>query len=394
MKSNQMVSKITRDTRKVNLEQYVSFTEYLADYLIGFPQVVSVYQMGGWTQPGISDIDLIVIVKQLVDSDVISLNLMNKALARNLDEAYMLMHAPFVISEKGFQDLDLFFYCSDLKKLRGKDITINKNPDDLQEIAELYKLVSVLAHTYPRFFSGQKTMSLRSFLTFGYSLKHTYRIIKDFDNTFSNAQIEHYVQEMTKLRKKVIETSEVKDGEITPLIELGMKVSRIMLRKVDEIIKSRITFSPSKEDFLYVKNYETVFSFVKNSSSFKMENKNGINFLELPHSFAVFILLSKNEGILHKIQSRNTYGNNSIEVAENQLKLLNRIEAPFSEYHLVFNNCKTFNGMSFELNTPFAWDSRKYRAFHLLDNARRVKHFLSSKKKQKKLSQLINDYNS
>jgi len=327
-------NKVINDIRKIKLDQYVDFTNYLAEYLIAYPQVLAVYQMGGWTQPGISDIDLIVVVNQPINSHPKPLNLLNKALARNIDEEYMLMHAPFVISEEAFKNLNLFFYCSDLKRLKGKEISINKNPHDLQELAELYKLVSVLTHTYPRFFSFEKKKSLRSFLTFAYSLKHTYRIIREFDSSYTDNEIADYVLQMTNLRKKVIEETTIVETEVEDLIKLGIIVSVKMLKKVDMIIRNKVSFRPGKNDFLYVKNYENVFSYVENSNSFKVERKDGIK------------------------------------------------------------KCKVFNGMSFELNTPFIWDNRKYRLFNLLDYARKTKHIILTKKRQLKVSQLINQYNS
>jgi hypothetical protein len=389
-----MDNKVVNDIRKIKLNQYVDFTNYLAEYLIAYPQVLSVYQMGGWTQPGISDIDLIVVVKQPINSHPKPLNLLNKALARNIDEEYMLMHAPFVISEEAFKNLNLFFYCSDLKRLKGKEISINKNPHDLQELAELYKLVSVLTHTYPRFFSFEKKKSLRSFLTFAYSLKHTYRIIREFDSSYTDNEIADYVLQMTNLRKKVIEETTLVETEVEDLIKLGIIVSVKMLKKVDMIIRNKVSFRPGKNDFLYVKNYENVFSYVQNSNSFKVQRKDGINLIELPHSFAIFNLMPSGNGILNRSQLKNIVGKNSIEVNEKEKKLLGQIEEPFEEYNLLFKKCKVFNGMSFELNTPFIWDNRKYRLFNLLDYARKTKHIILTKKRQLKVSQLINHYNS
>lgn len=390
-----MTEKVTNDVKKIELNKYVEFTDYLADYLFNYPQVVSIYQMGGWTQPGISDIDLIVVVKELDKADYKKLNVLNKVLARNSDEEYMLMHAPFVISEEGFKNLDLFFYCSDLKKLKGKDIQINKNPGDLQETAELYKLVSVLAHTYPRFYSFEKKKSLRSFLTFGYSLKHTYRIIREFDDSFKNNEVEDYIENVTDLRKKVIESNtSVTENEINFLIEFGIKISKIMLQKVDEIIKNKVSFKSSKTDFLYIKSFENIFSFVKDSTSFKIERNKGVNFLELPHSFAIFILKPSSKGILSSAQSKRTLGTNTIEINVKDVELLKQIEKPYLEYNKAFKNCEVYNGMSFELNTPFIWDSRKYRVFNALDYARRFKHIILTKKNKIKVSKLINNLNS
>jgi hypothetical protein len=167
-----------------------------------------------------------------------------------------------------------------------------------------------------------------------------------------------------------------------------------MLKKVDMIIRNKVSFRPGKNDFLYVKNYENVFSYVQNSNSFKVQRKDGINLIELPHSFAIFNLMPSGNGILNRSQLKNIVGKNSIEVNEKEKKLLGQIEEPFEEYNLLFKKCKVFNGMSFELNTPFIWDNRKYRLFNLLDYARKTKHIILTKKRQLKVSQLINHYNS
>ena len=251
-----------------------------------------------------------------------------------------------------------------------------------------------MVHTYPRFyFLNKKKWSLRSFLTFGYSLKHTYRIIRQFDNSFQNNEIEEYIEKMTDLRKQVIETRNVNEKVIFPLIELGINVSKIMLQKVDNIIVERIPFQPGKTDFMYIKSFEIILSFVTGSNSFELSKNEGVNILKLPHSYAIFILMPSGNGGLSSYQSKRIVGENSINLNEEKKELLELIEKPFAEYNSLFKNCKVFNGMSFELNTPYIWNTRKYNPSNLLDYARWFKHMVLNKKNEIKVSKIINTHN-
>jgi len=372
--NNKIIAK--NDVLKVKEEDYIKLRDKLVDKLSLVPQIKSIYQMGGWTQPGISDLDIIVVTKS-GDVDYKIVDISRNELCENDIERYILMHSPFVIPDKVFPEIDSIFYCSDLKLLHGTNIPIKKYNVINKNISEIYKLVSVLIHTIPRFYFLANDISLRSFLTFSYSLKHSYKILQVFDNDFKDKIIENYIKSISDLRRNVIEGDYSSSVDITSMVKQGRLVCKILFSNLEVIIKNNynIDNNPSSNIF-YIKNLQIAIKFTS-SNNYKITNNGKFNIFELPELFAAFILFPIDDySEITKFQNKNTIGSFDIDLSNELTDNLFRRKGLFDIYRNLLLESKVINGMPFELNTSLFWNKYSLNIFSLQS----IKGYLYRKK--------------
>jgi hypothetical protein len=369
------------DIMKIDINKYHDYINRLVKKIFDYPQVSAVYQLGGLTQPGISDIDLIVVTKNDTNKYK-KIDLSRDSLCETEEEKYMLMHPPFVIPENSINNLESFFYCSDLRLKAGKNYIIESENKDLIMTSEIYKLVSFLAHTYPRFYH-KRSLSIRSFLTFSYSLKHTYRILQHFSDDFSSKEIEKFIKNITSFRKNIIENHNPEKIDISDYREEGVNISKIMIVHVKTIIGKLYDIKVnSSNDIYYLKNYNDVFKFTTQKSKYKVINENNFNIVELPIEFAIFILFPLNDlSTLTEFQKKYIIGKFDFCIPNNLITQLGKIKSNHDMYHNGFMNSRVLNGMPFELNTTLFWQ------YNLIDNLSlsNLKYFIYVKYKMFKV---------
>ena len=350
------------DILKIDIDKYHDYINRLVKKIFDYPQVSAVYQLGGLTQPGISDIDLIVVTKNDANKYK-KIDLSRDSLCQTEEERYMLMHPPFVIPENSINNLESFFYCSDLKLKAGKSYIIESEDKDLIMTSEIYKLISFLVHTYPRFYH-KRSISIRSFLTFSYSLKHTYRIMQYFSDGFSSKEIEEFIKNITALRKNVIENHYPEKIDISDYREEGVKISKIMIGHIKTMIRKLYDIKVnSSNDIYYLKNYNDVFKFTTQTSKYMVINENNFNIVELPIEFAIFILFPLNDSSkLTEFQKKYIIGKFDLCLPNNLITQLRKIKYNHDLYHKDFMSSRVLNGMPFELNTTLFWQ------YKLIDN--------------------------
>ena len=351
------------DVLKLKLEDYVEYTNQLVENIYEFDQVCSVYQLGGWSQPGISDIDLIIVTD---DQGNKLLDLSKKILCGTLEQNYMLMHPPFVIPKSVFKYLQVFFYCSDLRLLRGEALEIEKISGEFKRDVELYKILSFLLHTFPRFNGSNNSLSLRSFLTFSYSLKHSYQILQDFDDNYKDHIIEDYIQKITELREESLEIPE-DTLDITYLVNQGKEVCSRLTGSLHQKIKELTVLGEVKHrNIVYIKNHRNIFQFSHDFKNISSEQIANINILNLPLSFAVFLLLPIDKSIkFSSFQSKSINGEIDLETSQKLLNNLKKIKKLYNLYHLDYLKSNVINGMPLELNTTRIWEPKPLSSLNI-----------------------------
>lgn len=344
----------------LKIEDYTNLVQKLVLKLSHFKQIKSIYQMGGLSQPGISDIDLIIVTK----SDSLynnSVNVSRNAICDNDIEKYMLMHAPFVIPDKVFHQIDTIFYCSDLKLLYGEEQYVQNYDEAFSEISSIYKMISVIIHTYPRFEVYGRDISLRSFLTFGYSLKHSYRLLQLYEKDFIDHLIEHFIEEITLLRKSIKEIQGNPFVDISELIELGKEACIKMLRQLEIIVKDRFDFTTTEfQKAFYIKNVNNVFEFTKDKKQYyAMTSNKYFVTITLPIIFAPFLLFPLDDTTkLTKFHKRHIIGRINIGIDHDLYEYLLMIKKNYDIYRRLLFRSNVLNGMPFELNTSMFWVNR------------------------------------
>jgi hypothetical protein len=278
------------------------------------------------------------------------------------------MHPPFIIPYDLFPHLEMFFYCSDLTLLKGEFINLIETEESLDNINKLYKILSFLIHTYPRFAFVNNNMSLRSFLTFGYSLKHTYRLLNADFIEFKNNKIESFINQMIQLRKDVSLGDVGLEVDITDIVNEGLKSCKIMLNVIHEILVDEYPQLNSKEEFYYIKNYSNVLHFSNDNKEFNLENLSFYTVLKLPTIFGNLILAPLNDGSkLSKFQKKHIKGNVNVVNSEDKIfEGLSKTKYFYDLYKKHISEGNFYNAMPFELNTTLYW--QKTMSNHSIKN--------------------------
>ena len=110
---------ITGSINPVPLSSYKEIIENYMDKTGNLEQVSSIIQMGSFTTPGISDIDLIVVIKEgmpFPEWNEISL----KNISKDHKDAEVIAHDIFVIPESVAKNAEAYFYIDQRNILKGE----------------------------------------------------------------------------------------------------------------------------------------------------------------------------------------------------------------------------------------------------------------------------------
>ncbi|MFW6103524.1 MAG: hypothetical protein ACOC59_00510 [Bacteroidota bacterium] len=171
--------KIIDSIRDVPVDAYNRVIEQYIDAISSNPHVLAVYQLGTVRNPGISDLDLIVVV-----DDVIDPMRLNGLRARNeaLDgyTKYIFVHDVLVYNRTAFLELHYHLFADDLKLLFGRPLKIAMPPPEEKIILGLQILFDYTAgklSQFKRLLAGSKLDSRGILLRVG-SLKHSANLLK------------------------------------------------------------------------------------------------------------------------------------------------------------------------------------------------------------------------
>lgn len=118
-----MKHKFIKKPHNCPIEVYENTANKIAEYVSEFPEVLSIYKMGNITVPGISDLDILVVIKDNEKIPYLDITGISSE-----QEKYTLMHGVFVVPES-FWLYRHFFYIYDNLRSKGG----NELPDPLVE---------------------------------------------------------------------------------------------------------------------------------------------------------------------------------------------------------------------------------------------------------------------
>lgn len=140
----------------VSREIYNEVTDKLVSKLISNTNVISIYTIGHVGNPGISDIDMLIIVKD------------NCMLADNFrvdmsgQEKYLFLHQPYACSKSGFIKAETFSFFHNYNLVHGKDIRTAANLNTTEiDILKKQTALEFLLKMYMQLFIQKKYKILR-----------------------------------------------------------------------------------------------------------------------------------------------------------------------------------------------------------------------------------------
>ncbi len=152
------------------LSRYHREIEKYVDYVSSFDDVLAIYSMGSVTCPGISDIDLIVVTKDIVH------NAHKLSAGHKRYDHELFIHDVIVISRRSFKRLQYIFFASNLKLIwansKMEQFVVDNAPERERALSLLLDFTEARLLEYNSL-NQLRRVNIRKWLTRIDSLRHT-----------------------------------------------------------------------------------------------------------------------------------------------------------------------------------------------------------------------------
>lgn len=187
----------------VNVSYYEDIISNYVNAIQDLEGIIAVIQIGSFTAPGLSDIDIVVVVDEdnFPPWDKISLVLNSQ----NMPHKEVLMHDIFVIPKSISNYIESFFYIDQQKVLIGEKIGGLIPSDEISR----YKVLIAFEYSVHRLdilmsILKKEEVSYREVLLFVSTLRHTYRMLGDLE-LIDQSTVESKIFKIERLRSESLE---------------------------------------------------------------------------------------------------------------------------------------------------------------------------------------------
>lgn len=221
----------------VNLADYHKTLERYIDGVKNRAGVISIYQMGNVHFPGISDLDLIIVVdERLVEgTDFMEfITLHCGPMGR-----YIFSHPVYVIDRYGFQRISALFYADNLQHLWGEHISrIAFDPEQREFYKYQIAVQSAIGQsfTFLRCLHNHSIFNFRSYLCHLNAIRHNFGTLMPWVDYRSNATWHQYEQNINSLRAEWFELEDTQRAiQTVTLTNDGLNILIEILNMLYEI---------------------------------------------------------------------------------------------------------------------------------------------------------------
>ena len=267
--------------RQLSICEYDKNESRFVDYFQCHPAVAAVYKIGGVNDPGISDLDLILVLKKKGVLERRDYEFISEA------DGYVFAHRPFVIPENLFPWIHYYFYPSGLQNLTGENYTFFQPVADTERKqltwfvcteAALSRLCDIVFQT-----TCKSSISVRKMLLKLNSIKHNIDLVQKLDETIVNAEQRGFISQISDLRKSWFSLH--KEVQVTEMLKAIYKGITILLEINDHLaLLSRDVFNLSLGDqieaYSLFPNSLQILKFKPKAKAGITTNRNPFRFLE------------------------------------------------------------------------------------------------------------------
>lgn len=225
---------------------YETAAQKIALNAIKHPNVVAIYQMGNVGAPGISDLDIIIVVK---DAKRFSFDGFFADLTK--DEQYTLMHGLFCVNVAFWRNRLLFLKFDNLKLLAGKNIEPVELPLQWLEWAELRFAVQHLIRVYVSLFVQLffRLLKVRSLLCELNALRYDFDVLSKLLNVESRHKFMNYIVAVQQIRSQWFDTTIDLTTRFLNLCQLGETTLTEIIENLNDAAEIRLKNPPSRDFF-------------------------------------------------------------------------------------------------------------------------------------------------
>lgn len=144
----------------VPVREYNDELSHMSEWLLQFPQVTAIYQVGSVGAPGISDIDMVVVCNDQQKLDVQPL------IALTHSGKYLFIHNLYGCSKEQFREADKFSFFGTYKQLSGEKLTSTDSATGISPTLKQQVALEFLLKMYVNLVLQKeyKTLKVRSLL--------------------------------------------------------------------------------------------------------------------------------------------------------------------------------------------------------------------------------------
>jgi hypothetical protein len=223
------------EPRPIPLSAYERALDRFVHRVSQVPGVLAIYQIGSISCPGISDIDLIVVV----DPSQGPFRTKTSVQMEDEEEAFLFFHQPIHVDTALMSQIYHLFYVSDLRRVWGEAVEIVEPTQDEEQVLNAIKLIEVLIFDMPRSLAvllGAPAYDVRAGLLRINALCHTLHLWSDGGKQLRK-EWQEYADAAMRLRRVWFELGVERHGQLWNLLKQGHKVSLALAVQVAQCIR-------------------------------------------------------------------------------------------------------------------------------------------------------------
>lgn len=223
--------------RHYELEKYKQAITYFINKIKNDSNVVAVYQIGGMSCPGISDIDLIIFVRP--DAKINTKRYQIKTLQSQLQ--YLYYHDPFIVPENLAKHIHQLIPVFSLKRLYGKKLSFGKD----SEANRLVTLIDLINLLYPKEFLMpylKKKIDVRSMLCRLSAFRYIICLAQNVMHCKTNKNDEwaKFTEKIALLRSRWFKLNKpAAHKELISLLQAAIRISFQIIEETSDLINAK-----------------------------------------------------------------------------------------------------------------------------------------------------------
>ena len=271
--------------------------------------VRAIYRIGSISASGISDIDIIIVLKDKTKCF--------KRVVLNKKERYLVCHPFYIVDEDIIKNVRSIYPDFDLKLVKGSKIEINKVNKDAIEYVSVFLSIDVAIRHFPRDYLEMllhKRIDIRDILLRLNALTHSLLLYKKLTDKIT-LDFENYIKKVGLLRKDWFKLEEEdRNLRLVNLLGESVIISLKFVEKLRNFIIKRgivkinycdknIVYAGMQNRTFFVNNWELKKA---TKATVKFYKAYGKFYSYLPIEFAALVIeYSKNKGILGRHIKKN-----------------------------------------------------------------------------------------
>ena len=226
--------------RQVPVSTYLDTRDRYVERISACADVVAVFQLGEVSVPGLSDIDVIAVVKEKLHESTPT----TYALASDDTAQYCFSHAPYIVPSEVFKNLERFWWTQKLTRLTGIDLSLLFVDGHTRKLVELSLVIDYvpLLGSVIRSALGRRAIPVRKMLLVLNSLRHSIKLLAPFERVM---EWERFSDHVFTFRSEffTLSTGDCQRS-LLDLMHAADRCSVEMLGCLDSLLQAEVFFGP------------------------------------------------------------------------------------------------------------------------------------------------------